>query len=150
MKILKLLLLSSLLLQASCDIMFKRKNMPAVIETKNISLDKVKKENQSISKSPIHHVQKKRDIEIISSYYADPSNEMIRKNMISYTSITKKEQAKLVVGKIISRELQVVPLPLILERDLSSLPLNMIRVQVGANIILMNVKTRQILDLVKI
>lgn len=150
MNILKLLLLCSFLLQASCDITFKRNNMPMATESENITLDKVQKENQPTSKKSSHGIQNKSDTEIISSYYADPTNEIIRKDMISYTSISKKQQALLVVGKIIPRDFQVVPLPLILERHLSPLPLDAIRVQVGANIILMNVKTRQILDLVKI
>ena len=43
-----------------------------------------------------------------------------------------------------------MPLPIELEKRLPSLSLRVIRVQVGTRVILMDVKSRQILDIIKI
>jgi len=74
----------------------------------------------------------------------------IRKDMISHTKISKRQAEKLKIGRIIPREIQVMPLPIALEKILPSLSLHVIRVQVGTRVILMNVKSRQILDIIKI
>lgn len=144
-QIIKLALVGCIVFQFGCDITFKRKSddkSSAYVAVKNIKNKTVKiKYNDGFSS---------KDSRIISSYYKDVANAIIRKDMITHSNISKKEQKKLVIGKIIPRHIQVIPLPLKLERDLSSVPLKMLRVQVGKNIILMNVKTRQILGVIKI
>lgn len=144
--ILKFILVASIILQTGCDITFKR--------TSNIDNDlKIKQEKNKkiVSKimESIDHFSK-NDSHIIRSYYSNKENSTIRKDMIMHTKISKKEESKLKVGKVIPRNVQVIPLPLKLERNLSSLPLQLIRVQVGVRVVLMNVKSRQILDMIKI
>ena len=145
-QILKLILLSCLILQSGCDITFKRKvtkNETAPVE---MSQDDIKSDKKVLPKSK----GRSKDFNIIISYYADAANATIRKDMIMHTEISKKQAKKLAVGKIIPREIQVMPLPLALEKILSALPLDMIRVQVGTRVILMNVKSRLILEVINI
>lgn len=144
--ILKLILLSCLILQSACDIAFKRKatlNEAAPVE---MSQD----DNKSDKKVLLKSKSRSKDFDIIISYYADAANATIRKDMITHTEVSKIQAKKLVVGKIIPRDIQIMPLPLALERILSALPLDVIRVQVGTRVILMNVKSRQILEIINI
>lgn len=144
-QILKLTLISCIVFQLGCDITFKRKSdgkSSSYVAIKNIKNKTVKIKNSDAFSN--------KDVRIISSYYKDDSNEMIKQDMITHSKISKKDEKKLVVGKIIPRHIQVIPLPLKLESSLSSISLNMLRVQVGKNIILMNVKTRKILGIIKI
>lgn len=147
----KIIILTLLVLQASCDIAFKRKssaenNTHAKINTDIMMTEKEDGSKKSSSKSSFINNNSK----IINAYYSNPVNAMIRKDMITHTSISKEQAAKLEVGKIIQHDTQVMPLPLELERILSPLPLHMIRVQVGMHVILMDVKTRKILEIIKI
>lgn len=137
-KILKLILLSSILLQTGCDITFKKKT----------TSDEAHKSDSVKANSKYKAVNK--DTHIINTFYSDEANAVIRKDMISHTAVSKKQEKKLVVGKTIPRDIQVMPLPLELEKRLSALSLNTLRVQVGTRIILMDVKSRQILVVIKI
>jgi len=144
LQILKLLLLISIILQAGCAITFKRHS------TNDAGAKvKVSKEQPNINETVKNKIWEK-DFRIIETYYADTANASIRKDMISHTKINKKQQKNLLVGEVIPRDIQVMPLPLILERRLSDLPLDVIRVQVGTHVILMNVKSRRIVDIIKI
>lgn len=145
-QILKLILLSCLIVQSGCDITFKRKvtkNETAPVE---ISQDDNKSDKKDLLKRKVGN----KDSDIIISYYSDAANAVIRKDMITHTEVSKKQSKKLVVGKVIPREIQVMPLPLALEKILSALPLDVIRVQVGTRVILMNVKSRLILEVINI
>jgi len=144
LQILKLLLLISIILQAGCDITFKRHSTNDADAQIKISKEQPDKKQTIKNKAWI------KDFRIIESYYADVANASIRKDMISHTKISKKQEQKLVVGEVIPRDIQVMPLPLVLERKLSNLPLHVIRVQVGRHVILMNVKSRRIDNIVKI
>ena len=70
--------------------------------------------------------------------------------MIRHGRLSKEQKKLLAIGNIISHDIQVIPLPLKLERLLSPLPLNVLRVQVDTRVILMNVKLRKILDVITI
>lgn len=144
LQIFKSLLLISIILQAGCAITFKRhstNDAGAQIKTSKEQPDK--KETAKIKAW-------KKDSRIIQSYYTDVANANIRKDMISHTQISKKQEKNLLVGEVIPRDIQVMPLPLVLERKLSGLPLHVIRVQVGTHVILMNVKSRRIDNIIKI
>ena len=91
-----------------------------------------------------------KDSQLITLYFNDKTNAVIRHDMMMSTQVSKKQGKSLVVGENITREIQVMPLPLKLERMLSSLSLNLLRVQVANNVILMHVKSRKILDIIKI
>jgi len=156
-QILKLVLLTSLIFSAGCDLTLKRKaqkSSDAQAETseqkdtlhKNSGLTE-KDKKKSFSSEVVFS---ENDSSIITSFYSDKANAVIRDNMIRHTSVSQKQQKKLVVGKVIPRDFQVLPLPLRLERALSTLELHFLRVQVGANVVLMNVKSRLILDIIKI
>ncbi len=155
--LLKLVLLASFVFHTGCELTLKRKNQKttdtqaAMSEHKDKSdksiLLKEKNKKKSVSTKA---VLSKQDSTIIASFYSNTENSIIRKNMIRLTNISQKQQKKLVVGKIIPHDFQVIPLPLKLERALSTLNLHLLRVQVGAKVILMNVKSRLILDIIKI
>ena len=144
--ILKLILLSLfILVQTGCDITFKRKT--------NNEKNSYVENSDSTSKGDVAKKRNsvlERDSNIIASFYAEPGNAIIRKDMMSHTKITKNQNKQLVIGEVIPREFQVMPLPLVLERHLSSIPLHMIRVHISDKVILMNVKSRRILDVIKI
>ena len=145
-QILKLVLLSCVVFLASCDVTFKRKNAGSDAIPVNMSNHK-----KSISKKTERKTAfNKKDSHIIISYYEDSSNATIKKDMITQTKLSKKQNNKLVIGNIVPRDVQVIPLPLKLERILSALPLQFLRVQIGKKVILMNVKSRKILDVIKI
>ena len=150
--LLKLILFSCIIFQTSCDITFKRKvekekKVPVVIDEQLKSSKKVDK-NKETEKST--NAFTKYDSELITSYYLDKTNSIIRKDMIMHTKISREQTKKLVVDEYVPRDVQVMPLPLKLNRKLSFLPLDKLRVQIGTRVILMNVKTRQILDVIKI
>ncbi len=145
-KILKLMLFICIIFQVSCDISFKRK--VAVSDDTKVKMAAIKKKTYIESKHK--ELFNKNDSQAITSYYSDKSNSTIINDMVIHTSVSKKQNSKLVVGKLIPRDIQVMPLPLKLERALSSLPIQLIRVQVGTKVILMNVKSRKILDIIKI
>ena len=147
----KVILLTFLVMQASCDIAFKRKSSTdqntypkQSTEIKLSKKDVVKKKKSS--KTPL----KINNTGIITAYYSNPVNAVVRKDMIAHTSISKVQESKLELGKIIPRDIQVMPLPLELEKILTALPLHVIRVQVGTHVIVMDVKTRKILEIIKI
>ena len=142
--ILKLVLLSCVVFFAGCDVTFKRKSTDT--NTANIGKHKKNIINKNESKTAFN----KKDSHIIISYYTDSSNATIRKDMMTHTVLSKVQNSKLIVGNLIPRNVQVIPLPLKLERILSALPLDFLRVQVGKKVILMNVKSRLILDVIKI
>lgn len=143
-KILNFILLSCLFLQSGCDITFKRKTSDDESSSVEMSEDANKTDTKVIQKN------KSKDFYIIVAFYSDAANATIRKNMIMQTEVPNKQAEKLVVGNIIPRKMQVMPLPLRLEKILSALPLNVIRVQIGTRVILMNVKSRQILEVTNI
>ena len=151
--LIKLLLLTCIVLQQGCGLKFKRKavdnnmNQIKVSEAKIVNLSENNIKTPSIKNG---YVFNKNDMHIIKTYYTDVANEMIRQDMISHTELSKKQNSTLVSGAIISRNIQVMPLPLKLENRLSSLSLNVLRVQIGEKIILMNVKSRKILDIINI
>ena len=145
-QILKLIVLSCLIVQSGCDITFKRK----VTQNKTAPVEMSQDDNKSDKKDLLKHKVGNKDSDIIISYYSDAANAIIRKDMITHTEISKKQAKKLVIGKVIPREIQVMPLPLALEKILSALPLDVIRVQVGTRVILMNVKSRLILEVINI
>jgi hypothetical protein len=154
---LKLLIIVCLIFQYGCAIKFKRKSPPPttdkpveMIQYEKLSEKQVddKDEDKDKPHSPEKFTEK--DALLISSYYSDKANHIIRQDMIAHTQVTRKQEEKLVVDEFIPRDLQIIPLPLSLERSLSALPLHLIRVHIGKRIIIMNVKSRQILDIIKI
>jgi len=152
--LLKLTLLSVLIFQAGCDITFKRKvdkakNPPVVID-EQLRVIKKTSENNEKERIKSTHAFTENDLNTIISYYSNKTNSVVREDMIKHTTISKQQAEKIVVNEFVPRDIQVMPLPLKLNRKLSALPLDKLRVQVGTNIILMNVKTRKILAVIKI
>lgn len=153
--IFKLILLVCIIFQVSCGVTFKRKTTATAQHEMSESNYKAKEHvplNDDEKKEAVKDGElfNENDSQIIASYYANISNTIIRQNMIAQTKTSKDEENKLVAGEYIPRTTQVIPLPLSLERMLSSLPLHVLRVHVGSNVILMNVKSRRILDIIKI
>ena len=154
--VLKLIVLSCLIFQMGCEIQFKRKTTPATEKPAEMiefeKLSSKEKEKQKVKKdTPKKDIQfGEKDSHIITLYYSNKANTIIRDDMIMQTKTSGKQEKNLVINAYIPRDVQVVPLPLKLERMLSSLPLNLLRVQVGNRVVIMNVKSRQILDIIKI
>lgn len=158
----KLIILICLVFQAGCDLTLKRKDkkhqMTGPIQKNQVGSNQAEsnqmklnpKDKKTSKASIVKKVMRNNDSNIIVSYYSDAANAIIRKDMISHTEISKKQAEKLKVGKIIPREIQVMPLPIALEKKLPSLSLHVIRVQIGTRVILMDVKSRRILDIIKI
>ena len=145
-QILKLVVLSFVVLLAGCDITFKRKSTNADAAPVNMGKYKVSVSNKKERKPAFN----KKDSHIIKKYYDDTSNATIRNDMILHTKLSKNQNNNIVIGNLVPRDVQVIPLPLKLERILSALPLQLLRVQVGEKVVLMNVKSRKILDVIKI
>ncbi len=135
------ILLTGLVLQAGCKITFKRKNM----EKDNVVVN-AKGEKEKIRRDRFSS----KDKEIITAYFQRDAHKVIRQDMLSYTKISNKLKAGLIRDKVIPRDVQVMPLPLELNSKLTELPVNILRVMVADRVILMNVKTRRILDVFKI
>lgn len=142
----KLLLLCCLIFQLGCDISLKRKNKSHMIDSVKMNSN----DKKSSDKVEYKEIIKRRNFKIINSFYLDAENAIIREDMISHTQLSKKQEKNLQIGKIIPREILALPLPLELEKRLPSLPLHVIRLQVAKYVILMNVKSREILELLKI
>lgn len=150
-QMIKLALLSFLVLQVGCDLTLKKKNHQIADSQKSTKVENNSGKTGSNNKvATAKNVTLSRDEKIIISFYADAENAIIRNDMISHTEVSKKQAKKLKVGKIIPRDIQVMPLPITLEKRLSSLPLDRIRVQVGVRVVLMDVKSRRILAIIKI
>lgn len=150
-KIIKLILLSCLIFMVGCKLTLKQKDKNHKTDSvKMNSLETHHKNKNVTSNSSSTRVMNSNELNIIAAYYSDEANATIRKDMISHTQISKEDAKRLQVGKIIPREIQVMPLPIELEKRLPSLLLNVIRVQVGIRVIIMDVKTRRILDIIKI
>ncbi|MDH5370810.1 MAG: hypothetical protein OEW99_12345 [Gammaproteobacteria bacterium] len=144
--LLKIILMCCLIFQVGCGIKLKQKvskQPDAKIEIKESSGSTAESIKPGI-------IFSKKDSRIITSYYSNRANALIRKDMIRHGRLSKEQKKLLAIGNIISHDIQVIPLPLKLERLLSSLPLNVLRVQVDTRVILMNVKSRIILDVITI
>ena len=149
---LPLLILSGIIFISGCDISFKRIS-PAAVDTQN----QTNSENSEtlVKDQPAQKTLKNKtsfgdtDSKLIARYYSDVSNETILQNIINQTHITKKQANKLVVAERIPHNTQVMPLPLELENLLSPLPQHVLRIQIGKYVILMDVKSRQIHDVIK-
>lgn len=152
--VLKIILLSCILFLVSCSgVTFKRKTHDAAVKQGDIiEYNKSTKSLSSENNKPTNSggLFSEQDSQIITSYYIDKANSIIRRDMITHTKVSKEQESKLVINENIPRDIQVMPLPLLLEKNLSPLPLDMLRVQVGTYVILMNVKSRRILAIIKI
>ena len=158
----KLIILIFLVFQAGCDLTLKRKDkkhqVTGPIQENQVGSNKaesnqmkmIPQDEKTSKELSVRKVIRNNNSNIVVSYYSDTANVIIRKDMISHTKISKKQAKRLKVGKIIPREIQVMPLPIALEKRLSSLSLHVIYVQVGTRVILMDVKSRRILDIIKI
>lgn len=150
-KLIKLILLSCLVLMVGCKLTLKQKDKSNNMDSEKMSSHEIHNKDNNIASNPSStRIMNRTELNIIIAYYSDDANAIIRKDMISHSQISKAQAKLLQVGKIIPREIQVIPLPLELEKRLPSLLLNVIRVQVGTRVILMDVKSRRILDIIKI
>ena len=145
-QLVKLLLLCSLIFQFGCDISLKRKNNHQSMD----SVDMNRADNQSANKKAAKKKILRHDFKIINSFYLNKENKIIREDMIKHTVISKKQEKNFQIGEVIPRDVLALPLPIELEKRLPAVPLHTIRVQVGRYIILMNVKSREIIDVFKI
>ncbi|MDH5599926.1 MAG: hypothetical protein OEY78_01355 [Gammaproteobacteria bacterium] len=150
--VLKLVIIGCLLFQYGCSLKFKRKSVPVSEKPAEMIQYEKRSEKHVDVKNSVNLTDKfsEKDHQLISSYYTDKANQIIRQDMIAHTQVSAKQEDNLVINEFIPGDIQAMPLPLMLERKLSSLPLHLIRVHVGKQVIIMNVKSRQILDIIKI
>ena len=114
--LLKVLIITCLILQYGCAIKFKRKTPQTadkpveVIQFEKLSAKAKNVDEKDKVKSPDKFTE--RDSQLITSYYLDKSNQVIRQDMIAHTKLSPKQEDKLVVNEYIPRDVQVIPLPL--------------------------------------
>jgi len=148
----KLILLTGLILIAGCNITFKKKSSEKVDSQIDVAASKKIDDEKTLSSKTIKSgtLFTNKDKELINLFYNDKANAVILKDMIAHTRLSIKQRKKLTESKNVANSVQVMPLPLELERMLSPLPRNILRVQVDRRIILMDVNSRRILDVIKI
>lgn len=154
------------LLLTACDITFKRKNdaQPAamqedsekmVVQKPESTPEKKpgdKKSDSTASKKP-----KKKSTSVLSGfseqdrksiglYFTSPSNAKLLDDIVEQTRVSAAVHDKLTNDSQIPNSVQLYPLPLELEKQLAPLPLHLMRVQIEKKILLIDIKTRFILD----
>ena len=127
-------------MQTGCNIAFKKKyNSDEELTANKKSIN---------TKSDVRFTDSEK--EIIRTYFSDRTNNRIIRYAVKRSPISKKQTEKLRVSNYIPSDIQVVPLPIRLDNKLRQIPLSILRVQVGKNIILMKVNSRKILDIIKL
>lgn len=153
-QVLKLLLLLAIIFQVACSVTLKRKSNNDKVTNVEMREYNVSSKSESIkSSSKIAKTSLKfsaKDSEIIIAYYKNEANKIIRQDMVRRTTLSATHEKKIVVDGHIPREVQVMPLTLTLGKQLSLLPLYVLRVHIATYVVLMNVRSRRILDLIKI
>lgn len=133
---------------------FKRKSAASRAENTENSTDSkktvVSKEKLKDAKITAHKSFSSNDKKMIRLYYSDSANATVLQDIITHTQTTKTQDKKLKTNEKIPSDVQVMPLPLELKRLLSPLPASVLRVQVNKHVILMNVKSRQIMDMINL
>ena len=143
-------LIAGLLLQSGCNITFKRNsNQDDVAQSSEISAASKMYSKSSQEKIPLHAFTH-RDIKLIALYYSKEGNAQALSDIIKQTSVNSKIQSKLKKNEIIPNDVLVIPLPLGLEKILSPLSGYELRVQVGKRVMLIDIKSRRILDVIKL
>lgn len=135
---------------SACSITFKKKYSKSPKEVSDLRIKaKSPEKYQKILEHRRGEAFSQKDKELINLYYKDKGNANIMSKAASLTPISKKEDSQLKISHYLPPHIQVIPLPLELENILGKLPRQVLRVQVAKNIILMNVKTRKIIDIIK-
>jgi hypothetical protein len=154
-------LMVCLLLQIGCDLTLKRKSTISE-STHESTPGEISEQRDSGKPSKESAVQKEdttekttrlfseHDIEVISLYYKNEANAQVLDDMLQQTWVNNKIEDKITVGESIPPDVQVMPLPLELEKILSPLSRYALRVQVGKRVIMMDIKSRRILDVIKL
>lgn len=153
---LKIVLIACLVLQAGCEVTFKRKS-PAVDSAQAVSQksesmeqnDEASLTKGKPSEKPARAFNE-RDIKLITLYYANEGNAQVLDDMVKQTWVNNKIESQLTVNEAIPSDVQVMPLPLDLEKILSPLSAYALRVQVGKRVMIMDIKSRRILDVIKL
>lgn len=150
--ILKIILFSLVFIQAGCEITFKKKSNQGVTpSTEQDEEGRHIPQNDEVKTTPFSTAGfNNNDTQLITSFYSNANNAVVRKDMISHTQLSKRQDNNIRVNKIIPRDVQVVPLPLNLETSLSPIALHQLRVQIGKYVVVMNVKSRLIVAIIKI
>ena len=91
-----------------------------------------------------------QDRKTIGLFYTSPANAKVLDDIIEHTQVSAVVQNKLSTDSVIPNSVQLFPLPLELEKQLIPLPLHLMRVQIEKKILLIDIKTRFILDSVEL
>ena len=138
-------------MQAGCNITLKKKTgSDNRVHPSKVMLKRNSEYNQKKAQEAIPRVGfSTSDRALIKLYFKNEGNKSIFNNMVNQREVSSKQDKTLIVSNAIPNNIQTSPLPLDLDKTLSIAPSHMLRVQVGRNIILMNVKTRKIVDIIK-
>lgn len=143
-------LIASLLLQTGCKLTLKKKSDPdAVTQTEETSVE-AKTDSKSAKKKKPVPLFTEHDTKLITLYYSNEGNAQVLEDIVKQTAVSDKVAARLKTNEIIPKDVLVVPLPLELEKILSPQPAYDLRVQVGKHVIMMDIKSRRILDVIKL
>ena len=156
---LRFILLCLLLTQAGCDITLKKKYS----EKGNTTIENTKMGHKVIIKKKAPGMIQKeyeqrevlkaftrKDKAIITAYYKNNEATAILHYANKHSPLDKKQEKELLISKSIPQNIQLIPLPLDLDKHLTEIPASVLRVQVSNNIILMDVRTRNIIDIIKL
>jgi hypothetical protein len=143
-------LIAGLLLQSGCKIALKRKSDPGAATQSSEMSRAAEKDSKSSKDKKTARVFTQRDTKLIALYYSNEGNAQVLDDIVKQTSVSSEVQDKLKINQIIPNGVQVVPLPLELEKMLSPLSGYDLRVQVGKRVMIMDIKSRRILDVIKL
>ena len=143
-------LIAGLLLQSGCKIALKRKSNPDTATSPAEMSAAAEKDSKSSKAKKTSRVFTQRDAQLIALYYSNEGNAQVLDDIVKQTSVSSRVQGKLKMNEIIPNDVQVVPLPLELEKILSLLSGYDLRVQVGKRVMLMDIKSRRILDVIRL
>lgn len=143
-------MLCALIGLSACNMTFKKKYNKSEKEISDLRIKATSpKKYQQLLEQQQGQGFSQKDKKLINLYYKDKANANTMSKAASLTPVSKKEDSQLKISHHLPPHIQVVPLPLELEKILGKLPRQVLRVQVARNIILMNVKTRKIIDIIK-
>lgn len=138
------------LFSSGCDITFKRKSSDASSSSSSARQHTTTAGNNGValSKEPGRFFSK-TDKQVISEFF-NAGNEQILLDNHGLTKTSDDLRKQIRIGARLPATIQLLPLPLALEGKLTPAKGSLIRIQVEYNIILLDIRSRIIMDMFKL
>lgn len=147
-RILLILVTTMALLVSGCDITFKRKSSSAQASSTS---DKQRKSATSGHSAPVSKEAGRffssNEKKLITDFFYSASNEQILRDNYELTRTSEDLRSQIRTGSRLPANIQLLPLPLALEGKLSPAKGSLIRIQVEYSIILLDIRSRIIMDM---